>query len=200
MKPELKISIADLGKLFAEYCMSQGIIEDFDDNEVSLTEKGIETLQGAPYYFDLEIGRDEGAITEDYLESETTFTWYQKNFQPGRRRLPMSDDRQRRSGGNEDMLSWRPGISSPQREEWRPPQDRPQQNRYGNQNKKYFKGKQGGQQHQGGQQKPQQQHHQHHQQKQDLKPIKMEVDLPPIARTNYNKYGKFNNKPRNNNK
>ena len=96
MKPELKISIADLGKLFAEYCMSQGIIEDFDDNEVSLTEKGIEALQGAPYYFDLEIGRDEGAIAEDYLESETTFTWYQISARQAK--TTMSDEPgQRRS-------------------------------------------------------------------------------------------------------
>ncbi len=174
MKSVIRITLADLGAKLAEYCVTQGMAEDIDEESLVLNEKGIEMLSGPPYYFHLNIESDEELKDIDLPETETTFTWFQKNFSPGKRRITFDE---RSQNGSDELHNWRPGLSTERRE--RLPMQQFQQRTHFNktfQKKKHgkFRGK------------PQQN-------QSDKTPIKFEVDnLPPIARTSYNNKFKKN--------
>ncbi len=176
MKSLIRITLADLGAKLAEYCVTQGMAEDVDDDSVVLNAKGIEMLSGPPYYFDLDIESDDDLKDIDLPETETTFTWYQKNFSPGKKRITYEE---RSQNGGDELHNWRPGLSTERRE--RPPMQQFQQRPHFNKNfqKKKHTGKFKG--------KPKQAQG-------DKTPIKFEVNnLPPIARTGYNNKYKKNN-------
>lgn len=202
MKTIITISMDDLSKKFAEYCVTQGWADDYDQNTITLNTKGIEMLSGPPYFFDLEVDGADDVKPVDVSEYDNTFTWYKRNFQPGKSR-PGQNGQQKRQ---DDLGAWKPSLSMPPVDDWKPPADRPINQNYRPMQKT---SRPGGYQQQHKQYRPQHQQFKQNPQKnqafkpnqpKDNTPIKMEVNLPPIARTGYNnkfKKGNFNHKNKN---
>ena len=110
MRKNLNVSTDALGKMLAEYLVIQGWAEENPDGTITLNQTGIEKLAGPPYFFYL---RDEDSPDEvnqvEVASNAATFTWYQKNFSPGKFRQPNADRQQQIAP---DLNNWKPGLIS----------------------------------------------------------------------------------------
>lgn len=209
MRKNLSISTEALGKMLAEYLIIQGWAEENPDGSITLNQTGMEKLSGPPYFFYL---RDEDSPDEvnqvEIASTAATFTWYQKNFSPGKFKQ-RNDDKQTQM--QPELNNWKPGLISNGSDNPRPQpmqtyNSRPQQQG----GKKFYPKHQGNQQHgqHGGQQGGKKfysknfQHNnnnQHFQKKQNTNqqvggggsPIKLSHNVPQIAKPQHFKNNKF---------
>lgn len=139
MRKNLVVTTESLGKMLAEYLVIQGWAEENRDGSITLNETGMEKLAGPPYFFYL---RDEDSPDEvnqvEIASNAATFTWYQKNFSPGKFRSKVDDNKMQ---VQQDLNNWKPGLISTGREQsWTPPPQQYQQKSYGGQqqHKKFY--------------------------------------------------------------
>jgi hypothetical protein len=198
MRKNLNISTEALGKMLAEYLVIQGWAEENHDGSITLNQTGMEKLSGPPYFFYL---RDEDSPDEvnqvEVASNAATFTWYQKNFSPGKFKQ-RNDDKQTQS--QPDLNNWKPGLISGGIESPRPqiPNYGPRPQQYQNQ-KKYYPKHQGnqhfGQHGQGkkffGKNQNQNQKFQKSQGGGNGNAIKLSHNVPQIAKPQHFKNSKF---------
>lgn len=198
MRKNLSISTEALGKMLAEYLVIQGWAEENPDGSITLNQTGMEKLSGPPYFFYL---RDEDSPDEvnqvEIASTAATFTWYQKNFSPGKFRQ-RNDDKQIQS--QPELNNWKPGLISNGSDTPRPQPMQTYNTRPGqHQGKKFYPKHQGNQQY--GQQgkkyfNKNNQHGQPFQKKQNTNqqgggsPIKLSHNVPQIAKPQF-KNNKF---------
>lgn len=199
MRKNLSISTEALGKMLAEYLVIQGWAEENPDGSITLNRTGMEKLSGPPYFFYL---RDEDSPDEvnqvEIASTAATFTWYQKNFSPGKFKQ-RNDDKQIQM--QPDLNNWKPGLISngfegpkPQPMQSYPPKQHHQgkkfypkhqgNQQFGQQGKKFF-----GKNNQHGQyfsKKPNQGNQQG-----GGSPIKLSHNVPQIAKPQHFKNNKF---------
>jgi len=165
-----KIDFESLGRMLADYCASQGWTDDLDSEGITLSDLGVSKLSGPPYFFDLSNPQNsfEEQPVENYQSAESTFTWHQKNFSPGKTR--QTNEKKQAPQGSQDLYNWKPGLISqsvrtntswvnhnPRQQPQRQQKRRPSHNQRNSSNG-------GGGNNGGG-------------------TIKMKISLPPIART-----------------
>jgi hypothetical protein len=200
MRKNLNVSTDALGKMLAEYLVIQGWAEENQDGSITLNQTGIEKLAGPPYFFYL---RDEDSPDEvnqvEVASNAATFTWYQKNFSPGKFRQ-RNDDRQQQV--QPDLNDWKPGLISNSSDQPRqqstfiPRQQYQHQGGQGYQGKKFYPKNQGNSQHAGGGGKkfyPKNQQQGQHFSKNSGggSPIKLSHNVPQIAKPQHFKNNKF---------
>lgn len=113
VKKTMQIDVDILGKMLAEYLVTQGWAEKVEGNIIILSENGIRKLTGPPYFFDL--SNPDPDMAEQPIDdsmAHRTFTWYQKNFTPGK-----TKQSPRKNMGNQQtsgLHEWKPGqLGSP---------------------------------------------------------------------------------------
>ncbi len=109
MKKIIELDFESLGRMLAEYCVSQGWAEQVEDNRIILNETGINKLSGPPYFFDVsnpDLDLDEPP--SDFSSSTSMFTWHQKNFTPGKTKAPSARANKPQSA-QPDIHNWKPG-------------------------------------------------------------------------------------------
>lgn len=203
MRKNLSISTEALGKMLAEYLVIQGWAEENPDGLIMLNQTGMEKLSGPPYFFYL---RDEDSPDEvnqvEIASTAATFTWYQKNFSPGKFKQ-RNDDKQTQM--QPDLNNWKPGLISGGSDMPRPQPMQIYNNHRTQQQggKKFYSKHQGNQQHgqQGGKKffnkNYQHNNNQHFQKKQNTgsqvggSPIKLSHNVPQIAKPQQFKNNKF---------
>jgi len=109
----MQIDVDTLGRMLAEYLVTQGWVEKVEGTNITLNENGIRKLTGPPYFFDLSNpDPDISEQPEDESMTQRTFTWYQKDFTPGKTK--QSTRKKSGSQQNAGMHEWKPGqLGSP---------------------------------------------------------------------------------------
>ena len=161
MKKIIELDMESLGRMLAEYCVSQGWAELLEGNRIVLNGTGIRKLSGPPYFFDMsDPDPDLDEQPSDFAASTSTFTWHQKNFTPGKTKTPSARGNKPQNT-QADIHNWKPGqLTGTQKigfGSWQT-KTKPQSQKRGHQSKR--------QQHDSG-----------------SGPIKMKTKLPPIAQT-----------------
>ncbi|MEZ4812946.1 MAG: hypothetical protein R2883_05595 [Caldisericia bacterium] len=170
MKKIIELDVESLGRMLAEYCVSQGWAEQIEDNRIILNETGINKLSGPPYFFDVsnpDLDLDEPP--SDFSSSTSMFTWHQKNFTPGKTKAPSARTNKPQTA-QPDIHNWKPGqLTETPKIGFGNWQTKPQTQKRSGQGKKKREGSSGG------------------------GTIKMKTKLPPIAQAR-----KFKGKKRKN--